>query len=261
MVKAFIAFMDHSISEQLTGAPGSWHTTAIVMSESGECDALAAAIARDISRGTTRLRKWSRAKDGPYRERFAEALSKHLPSSGVTVLGSSATERLIRANEGLIRADFRLTSATYTYSGVGQVKIGPFVHRVTGAQHYFQLPEKHAVMVLWVAHLISRLHQGYATILRQSGVDLFSLDWLPLYLDRFPGNYQQSTALFQALVSAQVMRDGNVRAAYFTAREAHSSVLADNIAGLFNGWRQENTRGTVEVAILNSGRMYYEAGT
>jgi len=261
MVKAFLGFMDHSISEQLTGNPSAWHTTAMVMSEGAGCGTLASAIAARCSRSRTRLRKWNGTKQGSYRDQFADALADNLPSSGVSILASSATEEVIRRNERLIIRDLGLDSLyTTSASGGGRLtsRIGPFVRRDTHEDHWFEMPEKQAIMVLWVAHFVGRMHSLMAGQFRKSGVDLFSLDWLPLYIDRFPGQYANSTSLFQTLVSDLSYRDGNIRVAYFTASPAHESIFADNVAGLFNGWRMQPRSDTPEADILRTGSIYYE---
>src|SRR5207245_9304709 len=84
MVKGYLAFMDHSITEQLTGCPAAWHTTAIALSEGGEVSGLANQIAQAIYPAQPRLRKWSAGRGAGkrrYRAAFSPELARQLPAT------------------------------------------------------------------------------------------------------------------------------------------------------------------------------------
>jgi hypothetical protein len=89
MIMSYLAFMDHSITEQLIGRPEAWHTTAIALSEGSEVSELANKIAQGIFPSKPRLRKWSggRGASKPrYHDAFSRELARHLPSTKVNLL-------------------------------------------------------------------------------------------------------------------------------------------------------------------------------
>lgn len=220
MVKAYLAFMDHSVSEQLTGNPAEWHTTAIALSEGGEVSDLANRVAQAIFPRDPRLRKWShgrRVRKHRYRIGFCRALVDLLPTSRVYLLATSATEAtIISAREHLLR-ELRiahLCQEIQSPRGTMLLRVGPFIHRETRCDHYFELPLNRALMVAWVAHFVARMHRMFRVQLQVGNAEPPVLDWF-FYIDKFAGDSASAspaTALFQTLVSGNIS-DGTSDAA------------------------------------------------
>jgi hypothetical protein len=261
-VKAFLGFMDHSITEQLIGNPDARHTTAIVLAEGGECGALAKRIGGDVNRRANRLRKWSRAGEA-YRRTFLLALSSMLPGSGVVVVASSARERTILANRERVACELGLADIIQEElapRGTARMKVGPFIDHRTGLDHFFESSSNRILMVLWIAHFILRAHASMAADIRRQMPALFSLDWF-LYLDKFAGDNADAhpaSQLFQTLVGHPDA--GNIRTASFVESDRVSEdLMADNIAGLLNEWQTTPSRYRTLEALITGGSFYYES--
>jgi hypothetical protein len=265
MVKGYLAFMDHSITEQLTGCSDAWHTTAIIISEGGEVSDLANRIAQGISPQRSRLRKWSAGRGAGkqrYREAFHQELTRSLPSAKVFLLATSATEAaIVQTREQLFRelgiAD--ISEERTRPSGSSILRVGPFVHRESGRDHYFELPSKRVLMVVWIAHFVARMHRMLRLQLQGAQPEPVVVDWF-FYHDKFAGDSAEASpvmSLFQTLVSGSIS-DGNVRSGFFKDSDTvDADLLADNVAGLFNSARVPN--GPDLSSLLGSGCVYYEA--
>jgi hypothetical protein len=267
MVKGYLAFMDHSITEQLTGCSAAWHTTAIAISGGGEVSDLATRIAQGISPRRPRLRKWSAGRGAgkqQYREAFYQQLARHLPSAKVSLLATSATEAtIVRTREQLFRelgiAD--VSQERTRPSGSPFLRVGPFVHRESGSDHYFELPLNRALMVVWVAHFVARMHRMFRLQLQGAQPEPVVVDWF-FYHDKFAGDSTEASpamSFFQTLVSGNIS-DGNVRSGFFKDSDTvEADLFADNVAGLFNSSRGPN--GPDLSSLLDSGCVYYEASS
>ena len=268
MVKAYLAFMDHSITEQLAGNPGAWHTTAIALSEGGEVSDLANRIAHGIFPKQPHLRKWSAGRGAGkqrYRLAFCRELTRHLPSAKVYLLATSATEAaIIKTRDQLIRelgiAD--LSQEVIGPRGNPTLRVGPFIHSKSGADHYFELPSNRAFMVIWVAHFVARMHRMLSLQLRGAQIEPVVVDWF-FYHDKFAGdspNGSPAMSFFETLVSGNISH-GNVTSGFFVESDkVEADMLADNVAGLFNSSR-EAADGVDLSSLLDSGYVYYEASS
>lgn len=267
MVKGYLAFMDHSITEQLTGCPAAWHTTAIAISEGGEVSELARRVAQGISPRLPHLRKWSAGRGAGkrrYRDAFYQELVRHLPSAKVSLLATSATEAtIVQTREQLFRelgiADISQERTRPSRSPI--LRVGPFMHRESGSDHYFELPLNRALMVVWVAHFVARMHRMFRLQLQGAQPEPVVVDWF-FYHDKFAGDSPETRpamSFFQTLVSGNIS-DGNVRSAFFVESDTvEADLLADNVAGLFNSSRGPNGPNLSD--LLGSGFVYYEASS
>ena len=267
MVKAYLAFMDHSITEQLTGRPAAWRTTAIALAEGGEVSDLASRIARGIFPKQPRLRKWSAGRGAGkrrYRVAFSSELARHLPSAKIYLLATSATEAtIIQTREQLIR-ELGIADASQEVMGprgTSALRVGPFIHRESGADHYFELPLNRAVMVIWVAHFVARMHRMLRLQLQGAQVEPVVVDWF-FYHDKCAGdssNASPAMSFFQTLVSGNISH-GNVRSGFFVESDTvEADLLADNVAGLFNSSREAAADGPELSSLLGSACVYHEA--
>jgi hypothetical protein len=259
--------MDHSITEQLTGDPEAWHTTAIALSEGGEVSDLASRIAEGIFPREPRLRKWSAGRVAgkrKYRLAFSEELAKHLPHAKVNLLAISATEAIIsHTREQLVR-ELRIDDILQEIvgpRGTSTLRVGPYTHHESGAYHFFEFPLNRALMIIWVAHFVARMHRMIRLQLQGSQVDPVTVDWF-FYHDKFAGDSSYSSpamSFFQVLVSANIT-EGNVRSAFFVdSDKVNADLFADNVAGLLNTARQTRHEFTALSTVLSSGAVYYEA--
>jgi hypothetical protein len=266
MVKGYLAFMDHSITEQLTGCPTAWHTTVVALSEGGEVSDLANRIAYGIFPRQPRLRKWSAGRPAGkqrYREAFYQELARHLPSSKVYLLATSATESTIIYTRKQLFQELGIAelSQERTRSGGSPIlRVGPFTNPESGADHYFELPLNRALMVVWVAHFVARMHPMFRLQLQGAQPEPVVVDWF-FYHDKFAGDSpggSPAMSFFQMLVSGNIS-DGNVRSGFFVESDkVEADLFADNVAGLFNSSRERGVQGPDLSSLLGSGCIYYE---
>jgi len=269
MVKAYMGFMDHSPTEQFLGEPSLWHTTVLLLSEGKECSDLAEAIAAIINPISKRLKKWSQAKGGKYRGKFAQTLKAKLPGSGVMILATSAREQTMGSNKVMLIRELDLNGRyreEVQTKGKVKARIGPFTDLRTRENHFFELAENRALMILWIAHFTCRMHSYLADELKKAFPDLVSVDWLPIFIDKFAGDNvhaHPSMQLFQALVTHQILRTGkgNIRVAFFHDKAPdEANHLVDNIAGLFNELKNSPASYRNFLGVLGSGNIYWESG-
>ncbi len=269
MVKAYLAFMDHSITEQLTGRPAAWHTSAIALAEGGEVSDLASRIARGIFPEEPRLRKWSAGRGAGklrYRTEFSRELARHIPSSKVYLLATSATEAtIIQTHKQLILelgiAD--ISCEVVRPRGTFALRVGPFINRESGTDHYFELPLNRALMVIWIAHFVARMHRMFRLQLQGTQIEPVVVDWF-FYHDKLVGdssNASPAMSFFQTLVSGSISH-GNVRSGFFKKSDTvQADLFADNVAGLLNTFRETKAYGVELSSLLSSGCMYYESSS
>ena len=266
MVKAYLAFMDHSITEQLVDDPLAWHTSAIALAEGGEVSELAQRIAEGIFPQSPRLRKWSDGRgDGKrrYRLAFARELARHLPSSNVYLFATSATEATITQNRQHVSHELGIGHMYHEAPGPRRtplLRVGPFTHRETGAEHYFTLPLNRALMVAWIAHFVARMHRLFHLQLQQTHATPVSVGWF-FYLDKFAGDSPDASpgiSFFQTLVSGNIA-NGNIRSGFFAQSDTvDADLFADNLAGLLNASRRAPSDFLALTSLFSSGRIQYE---
>ncbi len=222
MVKGFLVFMDHSITEQLTGVSSAWHTTAIALSEGGEVSELARSISRNVFPDRPRLQKWSaghKARKRRYRVAFARELCFQLPDSSVYLFATSATEATIITTREQALQELQIShlcEEESRESGSAWMRVGPFTSRETGDDHFFDFPLNRALMIFWISHFVVRMHQMFHNRLQATQNKPLVLDWF-FYLDKFAGDTPTSssaTKLFQAIVSGNI-NNGNVTSSFF----------------------------------------------
>ena len=121
---------------------------------------------------------------------FSRELARHLPTAEVYLLATSATEVvIIQAREQLIR-ELGVTGMDQEVQrsrGTSALRVGPFSHRESRADHYFELPLNRALMVIWVAHFVARMHRMFRLQLQGSQVEPVVVDWF-FYHDKFAGD-------------------------------------------------------------------------
>jgi hypothetical protein len=266
MVIGYLAFMDHSITEQLTGRADAWHTTVIALSEGGEVSNLANRIAQGIFPAKPHLRKWSDGRGASkqrYHEAFSRELARHLPLAKVYLLATSATETTITKNREQLLQELGMADISQEIirpSGRVVLRVGPFVHKELGTDHYFELPLNRAIMIVWIAHFVSRMHRMLRLQLQNAQPEPVIVDWF-FYHDKFAGDSPDTspaTSFFQTLVSGNIS-NGNVRSGFFVQSDTvDADLLADNLAGLINNSCETNNRSQDLLSILNSGCVYYE---
>ncbi len=173
----------------------------------------------------------------------------------------SVQEAFIKANLEMILRELSLTDF-YRAEGAGRVTIGPLVSAATGLDYYLDEAESHAAMVPWVAHMVRRFHERLTLDLRQNDPSA-TVDWLPLFFDRFPGQYKDLGKIFSACFTHPgIAQFGNIRTAYHTDRhDPPGLVLADNISGCLNAYRKTGENKAAVDAFLASGGVYYCASS
>jgi hypothetical protein len=197
---------------------------------------------------------------------FFNELARHLPSSKVYLLATSATEATItQTREQLIRelGIANISREVVRPRGTSALRVGPFIHRESGADHYFELPLNRALMVIWVAHFVARMHRMFCLQLQVAQVEPVAVDWF-FYHDKFAGdssNASPAMSFFQTLVSGSIS-DGNVRSGFFRESDTvEADLLADNVAGLFNSSRESAVDSPELSSLLGSGFAYYESSS
>jgi len=264
--KGFLAFMDHSITEQLIGDPTAWHTTAIALSEGDEVSKLARSISRNIFPKQPRLKKWSAGhsiRKKNYRLAFARELSHQLPESPVYLFAISATEEAIEKNIDLILKDLRVSHLYHEVQREGSspwLRVGPFKHIENDSGHYFEFSRNRGIMLLWVSHFIVRMHRMFRLKLHVASDSMVILDWF-FYLDKFAGDTNESSpaiSFFNTLVSGNIC-NGNITAAFFKESDTViDELFTDNVAGLFNDMNRNHSVYPELAKLFKSGSIYYE---
>jgi hypothetical protein len=227
----FIASLDHSPTEQMTGC--EWHTSVLILSAEVEHSALARELGHLANPKTCKLTKWSRA-NSHYRKRFYAKLMPGLSHHRVMVFAISATEQSISTSEEHFIKELGGTQhyRRYVLNGRERVDIGPFVDARTGEEHTIKLPGNQAPMVLFIAHFLRRIHQEMHVAL--SAREAMCVTW-NFFADKPPnglgGAFDQALAMLLGLPNP----GGSLRWGHFLEGDKiETDLLADNIAGLLN---------------------------
>lgn len=231
----FIVSMDHSPSEQLTGA--SWHTTVLVLSRGLEHAAMAQSLARRLRPQTGTLAKWRDATRA-YRRRFLEEFVRELASFPVYTFAISATESSVSCSLDHFVSELGLEAYYRRIEEPGSTRricLGPFARASTGKTNQQVLSENRAAMCLFVAHFVLRMHRRmYEAANMDRPDDPGHINW-NFYGDKFPGPPGGDMDLmFQILVSLD-RGTGRILWGYFKESDSvETDVLADNLAGALN---------------------------
>jgi hypothetical protein len=265
MIGGFLGCLDHSPSEQLTGADGTWHTTALALSEGGEISDLCRAIIGKLGGQVVDLRKWHQGRRGNYRTKFANALAEELPNHPVKIFVNSVTEGIIKQNVAGCRNELGIAPLYSTREPVARRRravIGPVQRRDTREETCFDLPEGREAMIVWIAHMLLRWHHVSLDCERQAGRPTSSID-LFIYMDNLAGE-QVSRDLFNFILQHNVRQGviaGNIRLSTFTkSDEVDIDLLSDNLAGLFNHAAQGKVDSAISQRLLATGRVHLERG-
>jgi hypothetical protein len=247
----YLVSMDHSPSEQL-GNPDDWHTTALILSESGQHWKLAEDITKQLRCREAMLTKWSRNPIYRRNGTFEDALKSSLPGRAVYIRVISAQAHTIRTSfphliEELGLSEFVKKSVKNDKS---YLKFGPFQRvKILSVEHNklktqsesaeFEIAERQGLSLIFICHYLIRMHHQLMMIIQKQRPELESIDW-QLMPDKFPGDLNGPMAsLFHAIMSGatnQRLVAGNILIATFTkSNNDTGSAFADNIVGLFAG--------------------------
>src|SRR5438874_8174654 len=94
--------------------------------------------------------------------------------------------------------------------------------------HNRQFPLNRALMVVWVAHFVARMHRMFGLQLQGAQPEPVVVDWF-FYHDKFAGDSPDASpamSFFQTLVSGNIS-NGNVRSGFFVESD---TVQADLLA-------------------------------
>jgi hypothetical protein len=234
----FIASLDHSPSEQLTGA--TWHTTALILSPAVEHDALATQAAAEFRTQRGSLVRWNRATDR-YRSKFLPAFLRLLNQHLVLAVCFCARE------ETILREELRFTQELgiqHRYSkaivgGKARTTLGPFT-RIRGADvvsnSFSTVSSKQALMALFVARNLHITRDCMQDELMKRSPDGGHV-WWQFFADRPPNNFDGPLGDFtNILLNAQSHERGSKRFAWggFASEGQEIDLLADNLAGAVN---------------------------
>ncbi len=237
----FLASMDHSPSEQLTGDPDCWHNSVLILSEGGEHWELSQKIAHRIN-GKSNLSKWAGSRDG-YKKKFEKELAATIADFPVFLEAISAQERVIEDSFRHMVDELGLSRCvqTSTRNEKTYMSFGPFLRRQSGRSAEelekvsFEISRVQAVPLIFICHFVLRVHQR---LLQTLGVDRPQLDWLDMQLmpNKFPGGIDGRMALlFNAIMSLTTpgLIKGNLRISTLVNSNGDAgNELADNVAGL-----------------------------
>lgn len=226
----FMASLDHSPSEQLTGK--TWHTSALVLSAAAEHDALAKELGKDLNPRTGALTPWVSANE-KYRRNFLLALARALSSHRVLALCFSAQEDFIARNErnfvSLLQLEDRYERQIRNNKDI--VTVGPFSRNGDSAPEYVQAPANQALMALFIAFNLRRIRDCMQS---ETAVPV----WWQIYSDRPPNNFDGPLSKFtHVLLSAEWGPRTSRKFTWggFTEdKKIGINLLVDNLAGAVN---------------------------
>jgi hypothetical protein len=244
----YLASMDHSPSEQL-GNPDDWHTTVLILSESGQHWKIAEDIAQQLHCRDGLLRKWSRNPVYRRNGAFEGALKNSLPGRGAYIRTVSAQARTIRASYSHMIGELGLNRLVESFvkNDKFYLRFGPFQRiKILGVEDgdlkkqsepaEFEIVERQGLSLIFICHYLLRMHQQLLPIIQKQRRELKWIDW-QLMPNKFPGDVTGPMgSLFHAVTSGAThhrLVDGNIR--IMTVNKVSDdlgSAFADNIAGL-----------------------------
>lgn len=226
----YMVSMDHCPSEQLS-ANADWHTTALILSPAMQHSALAHRLASRLRPKDSRLMKWSNATKA-YRQTFLDAFLDELGTHpSVCVFALSAKGTAISCSLNHFIEEFELQDR-YRRTDEGRVSFGPFVRVSNGEPVTVMLSENRAIMCLFVAHFVWRMHRRmYEATNAAYPKSVCNVNWNFL-ADKFPGQLGDDMDLmFTILTNANYSR-GKISWGYFQkGGQVETDLLVDNLAG------------------------------
>lgn len=268
MIKSFNGCMDHSIGEQLTGDPSSWHTTVIAISESAaDISELARSIAACLPSQNQKLVKWNKVRGTKqYWRDFARCLGDKIASQSVYIFSNSTQESVIDSNISLILRELNLDPIYKAYErsdGKRRVQIGPVICSLDRKEQFIDIPENQALMLSWVAHFMLRCHRLVYDQLRVTNPELYCVDWL-FYVDKMAGG-TRSAKFFNFVIQHNLrehpVSQGNIRLSFFDQGDTvETDLLADNISGLINNVMNGNMPDDALASLVSSSQFHCESG-
>jgi hypothetical protein len=230
----YIVSMDHSPSEQLTGA--DWHTTVLLASMAYDQANLARVVAARLRPTTKALTKFSRAGRS-YRRDFLPCFFDAAGKAPVYVFAISARERAIRhsvdhfINELDIRRFYRRDERP---GRSALVTLGPFVQASNGAAVTVRLSERRAAMGLFIAHFVLRMQAAMWEAGNSMTPPIGLVNW-NFYGDKFAGATGEDLDLMFSMLVQQDRGHGRLLWGYFLEGDTvDADLLTDNVAGALN---------------------------
>lgn len=233
----FAVSMDHSPSEQLTGA--KWHTTAILVSGAFRHLELARRVGARLRPDTGTLPKWVNASK-TYRKNFLAILFEEFRNRpDIHIFAISAKESTISESIPHCLDELGLTPI-YRYISTEdrkrQVQVGP-LWRMSAPEEpiTFTFSDSRADMCVFIGHFVRRMREAmFAALNLSSPGQPQALNW-DFFADKFPGAPNQGMdLLFQAILFSGP-KLGRVQWGYFQEGDSvETDLLADNLAGALN---------------------------
>lgn len=225
--------IDHSPSEQVDGS--EWHTTALIISQRMQHQALADEIGIRISPTDKKLRQWkntSKEYRNSFHQEFFHAL-KNYPLLAVVV---SAKERSILSHEQQLAYELGVLGhyKRINQHGKAKVEFGPFFSGENTTPRVLIVSEKHAPMAIFTANLLLRIHSLLSKEISEKLGDTQFLR-IAIWSDKPPNDFTGRYADLMRLL----LGSGNAQRKFtwggFTGNDDQGiDLLADNLAGLFN---------------------------
>lgn len=258
--------MDHSPSEQL-GSADAWHTTALILSVSGEQWRLGDTVAEAMGIQSGHLKKWSKCKPSQ-KKRFETEFFKTLASSSMYVAAISAQASTIEATFDHMISELGLTGLLVPLQRNDKpyLEFGPFLKLEADSsttEVRFPIHRAQALALVFITHFIARMHQKLLAQLNQEDPGVEWMDW-QISADKLAGGLEgRMSSLFFALMGllpqAKIV-SGNLRGHTHLDGDQGTD-LADNIAGMLQDGMSLNPASpllTHEKAILREGALYWE---
>jgi len=229
----YIVSMDHSPSEQLTGA--DWHTTALMLSPRIEHAQLADRLTTRLNQ---KLKKWKKGSKS-YRRSFLSCFLDELRGfPSVYVFAISAQESIIRTSSTHVVKELGLEHHFRKIEIPGKtnkITIGPLIRMSTGNEFTITLSENRALMCLFVAHFVMRMkNKMYEAVNTAADQHPGHVNW-NFYGDKFPGPPSSDIDLMFQVLTSFDSGTGRILWGYFKDSDTVATdLLVDNLAGALN---------------------------
>ncbi len=262
----YICSMDHSPSEQL-GPADAWHTTALILSISGQQWSRGDTVAEAMGVQSGHLKKWSKYKPHQ-KKRFETEFYKMLASSSMYVAAISAQASAIEFSFDHMITELGLTGLVTPIQRNGKpyLVFGPFLKLSSDGsttEVRFSVLRARALPLIFIAHFVVRMHQKLLSQLHQENPVIEWMDW-QISADKFAGDLEgEMSSLFFALMGLlpqEKIVSGNLRGHTHLDGD-QGTALADNIAGMLRDGIALNPVSldlTHEQARLREGALYWE---
>lgn len=220
--------MDHCPSEQLDKS--TWHTTALILSSALEHSVLARRLAKRLRPKNPVLMKWKNATRA-YRRSFLQAFLDELQDHpAVCVFAVSAKKPTISQSVGHFIDQLGVRNS-YRRDKTGSVAFGPFVRGSTKEPRLVTLSENRAIMCLFVAHFVHRMHHMMHAAANSAAGGPCHVNW-NFFGDKFPGPQENDMDLMFRILSSVDRSTGRIAWGYFKeGGQTDIDLLVDNLAG------------------------------